>query len=332
MRRNEVLRFPGLAVAVMLALSSCATAPKRDLEVERIAATLQQLERDADLAPRAPAEIARARDALRDLQAAGGANAATRANLAYIAERRVDVAAAAARAARDTDALDQLEGERAQILVEASRRDAQAAREEAERLRMQNLARVEEADRAREQAAAALEQSELSAQQAQSAREAAEQAKRLAQAQAQEASLAKREAELAMAAADSLRIQMQNLKSRQDSRGQVMTLGESVFPPGKSSLQPEALANLDTLVGFVNENTQRRVRIEGHTDNRGGSNLNQVLSQKRAEAVRDALVERGVDGARITAVGMGASVPIAPNDSAEGRARNRRVEVILEAH
>ena len=124
---------------------------------------------------------------------------------------------------------------------------------------------------------------------------------------------------------------MQNLRAESESRGQVMTLGDAVFAPGQSQLQPEALAGLDTVVAFVNKDPSRRVRIEGHTDNRGSDNLNQVLSQRRAEAVRDALVQRGVDAARITAVGLGKSVPAATNDSPEGRAKNRRVEVILEA-
>jgi outer membrane protein OmpA-like peptidoglycan-associated protein len=103
-----------------------------------------------------------------------------------------------------------------------------------------------------------------------------------------------------------------------------------VFPPGRATLQPEALANLDKVVEFVNRDPARKVRIEGHTDARGSANLNQALSQRRAEAVREALVARGVDAARISAIGMGKDNPVAPNDSEAGRARNRRVEIILE--
>ncbi len=318
------------AAVAALSLAACGSAPKRDLDRERIEATLAQLESDASLAPLASAEIARARDAVRGLANAAGINDATRATLAYVAERRIDIAYAAAQAAREENTLQQLEREADQIRLEATRRDAELARLESEKLRVQNLARAEEADRARADTAEALALRDMSAQEADAARAQAEQAQRVARAQAEEAGLARQEAELAMATVDSLRLQMQTLSARRDRRGEVMTLGASVFPPGRANLQPEALANLDRVVEFVNRDAARSVRIEGHTDNSGSANLNQVLSQRRADAVRDALVQRGVDAGRMTAIGLGPDAPVAGNDSAEGRARNRRVEIIVE--
>jgi outer membrane protein OmpA-like peptidoglycan-associated protein len=323
--------FAGLAIIAAVALVGCGSTPKRDLDRERIEATLVQLEADASLAPLAPAEIARARDAVRELANTAGVNAQTRAMLGYVAERRIDIAYAAAQAALEENRLQQLQREADQIRLEAARRDAELTRLEAEKMRVQNLARAEEAERARQDTVEALALRDVSAQEAQDARAQADQAQRVARAQAEEAGLARQEAELAMAAADSLRLQMQTLSSRRDTRGEVMTLGESVFPPGRANLQPEALANLDRVVEFVNRNPASSVRIEGHTDDRGGANLNQVLSQRRADAVRDALAQRGVEAARMTAIGLGPDTPVAGNDSAEGRARNRRVEVIVEA-
>ncbi|MEZ5483660.1 MAG: hypothetical protein R3F01_00575 [Lysobacteraceae bacterium] len=125
-------------------------------------------------------------------------------------------------------------------MLEASRRDAELARLEAEKLRLQSLARAEEADRARRVAEAAQAESLASQEQAEQAMAEAQQAKRLAEAQSREASLAKREAELASEAADSLRQQLNNMSARSEARGQVMTLSGDAFAPGKSALRAEA--------------------------------------------------------------------------------------------
>ena len=109
-----------------------------------------------------------------------------------------------------------------------------------------------------------------------------------------------------------------------------MTLDDIAFAPGKAALRPEARANLSKVVAFVNQDPKKAIHVEGHTDSRGNANANQLLSQRRAEAVRDALVGAGVDAGRITALGLGAEQPVASNDTDEGRARNRRVDVILE--
>lgn len=304
-------------------------APKRDLDVERIEAQLGQFVDNRELSARVASEIARVREALRVLADTPQRKKELRQRLAYITERRLDIALATAEWRALSEQLVELDREHDQILLEASRRDAELSRLEAEKMRVQSLARAEEIERVRRDASAARAESAESAQVAESARDEAEQARRLARAQATEADLARREADLAMAAADSLRAQMQSLKARQDSRGMVMTLGESVFAPGQSSLREDAVQNLDAVLKFVNQDRSRLIRIEGHTDTQGSANLNQVLSQQRADAVQAALVARGVEAARISTVGLGAAVPVASNDSAAGRARNRRVEVIL---
>ena len=304
----------------MALLAGCAGAPKRDVEVERIEAGLAALESDPSLGPLAPAERMRARQAIDALTLAGGRE---REALAFVAGTRVEIARAAAEAELAARQLDQLEREKDRILLEASRRDAEAARQEAERLRLQSLARAEEAQRAQQEAASAIALSELSSAEA-------EQARRLAQAQAEEASLARQEADLAIAAADSLRLQMQSMTARSESRGEVMTLAGDAFASGQSSLLPEARANLQRVVEFVQKNPSRAVLIEGHTDGTGSANSNQVLSQRRAEAVKAALVEEGVEGARLSAVGVGEDRPVADNGSEEGRSRNRRVEIIVQ--
>lgn len=317
-----------LAVVLLGGLVACSSTPKRDLEFERIDQELRAFESDPELGGLAPAEAARVRALLMQMQTPG-LQSEDRANLSYLAERRLDGAIAAANAVVEERRLVQMQRERDQILLEASRRDAELSRLEAEKLRLQSLARSEEADRARSDADAARAESVENAALADAARAEADQSRRVAAAQLAEADLARREAELAVAAADSLRLQMQSLTAREEARGSVITLGDAVFAPGRSQLQPDAIANLDTIIEFVNRDPSRKVRIEGHTDASGSDNANQVLSQQRAEAVRAALSARGVDMARMSAIGRGESVPVASNSSAEGKARNRRVEIIL---
>ncbi|HET9048762.1 MAG TPA: OmpA family protein [Chiayiivirga sp.] len=304
---------------IALAVSFSAQADKLDPDVERMRAQLKTLEQDPVLGSLAPAERLRAQQAIDALAQTGRR---LRDDALYAAERRLDIARAVAEVESLQHQVRELEREKDRILLTASQRDAEASRLEAEKLRLQSLARAEEAARAQEEAANALALSELSSAEA-------EQAKRLAEAQSAEAALARKQADLAFAAADSLRLQLQSMTATSEARGQVMTLSGDAFASGQSRLKPEARANLQRVVEFVNRFPGKEVMIEGHTDSEGGDNLNQVLSQKRAEAVRDALVQDGVDAKRLTAVGLGEGRPIADNATRDGRARNRRVEIVV---
>jgi outer membrane protein OmpA-like peptidoglycan-associated protein len=304
-----------------LVLALPVTAARPDPELERLLAELRVLREDPSFAGRARLEVERARQAV---VAVAEASRRNRPEAEFAAERELAIARSVAEAELLREQLSQLERERDAILLEACRRDAEALRREVERLRLQNLTRAEETERARQEAEAARIDSELSTAQA-------EQARRLAEAQALEAQLARREAELAGQAADSLRLQLQGMTARSEARGQVMTISGDAFASGQYQLRPEARENLQKLIDLINANPGSQVLIEGHTDSQGSANLNQVLSQRRAEAVRDALIQQGVDGNRLRAVGLGEDRPIADNGTAAGRARNRRVEVIVEA-
>lgn len=309
----------GVMLCVLLfALPAVAARP--DPELERLQAELSELESAPSLAGRARLEMEIARVAVR---AVASASRRLRPEAEYAAARRIEIARAVAETELMSEQLIQLERERDAILLEASRRDAEQLRREVERLRMQNLTRAEETQRALEEAQAARLDSEISAAQA-------EQSRRLAEAQALEAQLSRREAELAAAAADSLRMQLQGMTARSEARGQVMTISGDAFASGQSQLRREARDNLQKVIDLINANPGTGVLIEGHTDSQGSANLNQVLSQRRAEAVRDALIQQGVDGSRLRAVGLGKDRPVADNGTAEGRARNRRVEVVVE--
>jgi len=100
------------------------------------------------------------------------------------------------------------------------------------------------------------------------------------------------------------------------------------FDTGKYDLKPESQGTIDQIIALLVDNTDLNVSIEGHTDNVGQPAANKTLSEQRARAVRDAVVKGGVNGSRVNAIGWGQERPIADNRSEDGRAKNRRVEIV----
>ncbi len=110
---------------------------------------------------------------------------------------------------------------------------------------------------------------------------------------------------------------------------QLADVGRVTFESGSASLTAEGLKTVDAAARILVANPGVRIEIHGHTDASGDTISNEALSQSRAEAVLDALVIRGVDGQRLTAIGFGESQPVAPNITDDGRAENRRIEFIV---
>jgi len=119
---------------------------------------------------------------------------------------------------------------------------------------------------------------------------------------------------------------------KEEPRGTVITLsGEVIFASGKSDLLPAARRKLDQVAEVLKQSdSSSSFLVQGYTDSRGPLSLNQDLSTRRAAAVREYLVSRGVPGDKIRSEGLGPDNPVADNNTAEGRANNRRVEIIVQ--
>jgi outer membrane protein OmpA-like peptidoglycan-associated protein len=236
-----------------------------------------------------------------------------------------------ARAQSDEDSRRRVQAELEQRL-EAERR----ARAEAERTAA--LAQAEAArDRAlRDQAAA--EQAREATARAEAERTAAlamaeaEKARALNErASAEQAREAAARAEREKSELRSSLIQQLNLvlDTRESERGLVINISDVLFDSGQYTLKSTAREKLARVSGIVLAHPGLRLEAEGHTDSIGSEEFNQQLSEKRALAVRDFLVEQGIPVTSLGAQGFGKAMPVAPNDSAAGRQRNRRVELIV---
>lgn len=106
--------------------------------------------------------------------------------------------------------------------------------------------------------------------------------------------------------------------------------GDVTFATGSAVVQPGLQSQLDRIAGVLQQYPETRILVEGHTDNVGSETSNMELSRRRAGAVKDLLVQKGVAPGRIRTIALGETMPIAPNDTAAGRQRNRRVEIKIE--
>ena len=317
-----------LGAFMVVGLTACGGTPKKDLALEQVRTQLDELKANEELAAYAPLALGEAERALRQAETATGDDT-YRIHLIYMADRRIQIARAVAQRAQMEEEYRRLGEERNAMLVKASQLEAERARLEAEQARMISQATAEDAQRAREEAMAAQQREAESARNAVQAIEEAEQAKALAASSATAAQLARREADLALEQADSLRRQLENLQLRQTESGVVVTLGDVLFETGETQLREEGMASLVEVVDLLQSEPDKNIRIEGHTDSTGEAATNLEISERRANAVFDALVSLGVDAERVTAAGMGEDFPIASNETEEGRRQNRRVDVIL---
>ncbi len=209
---------------------------------------------------------------------------------------------------------------------EAQQREA-AARAQAD----EDARRREQAERDRHEAEQAKAEAEQARQQAEAARADALAQQQAAQAQAQQAQLtAQQIQQQELATRQRLMEQLnQVLQTRESARGLIVNMPDVLFDTGKYTLKPGARERLAKVAGILQAYPDLHVEVEGHTDNVGGVEFNQRLSEDRANAVRSFLVSQGVRPDVIQSRGAGMSEPVASNDTASGRQMNRRVDMVV---
>jgi outer membrane protein OmpA-like peptidoglycan-associated protein len=223
---------------------------------------------------------------------------------------------------------DQARAERARSRAESDTARAQAATAQAESA----TARAQ-ADAANAQSDANRAKSDMANNQAASAT-----ALSAAQADADQARLAAQQAQLSAQQAEAEKAAMRTrlseqlnkiLQTRDSARGLIVSMSDVLFDTGKYSLKPGAREKLAKVAGILLAYPGLNIEVGGYTDNVGGDQMNQTLSENRARSVRDYLVQQGVATNSVTARGFGNSLAVASNDNAAGRQQNRRVELLV---
>jgi len=287
-------------------ISGCAATASRELVEARNAYTISKNGLAAQMTPTDLYEAKKMLDKANREFDDNGDSVASR-DLAYIAHRKISLADSKARA--------ELDRKRTGETVEAgiALRDAQ----------------VKSGKVALAATRAALGDEQDAAMDLRIANEAqgSELKKSAAQLESEKQARQSAESELAGAMKDLAAI----AKVKEEARGLVITLSGSVlFVTGSFSLLNTAKTKLDQVAeALIAQDADKHMVVEGYTDSQGSDAINQPLSLNRATAVRDYLVSRGVPSAKISAVGMGSSKPVAPNNTPENRANNRRVEIVV---
>jgi outer membrane protein OmpA-like peptidoglycan-associated protein len=254
------------------------------------------------------------------------------AQAAVAAERKAALEREAkARADADAEVKRRQEAEQARQQAEAAKAEAERMKQEAQQAAQEAARQKQEAEQAR---AAALEQqkaAQAAAEQASRERAAALSQQKVAEAEADKArqAAAQAESEKAQLRAQLLSQLNSILQTRDSARGLIVNMSDVLFDTGSYTLKPGAREKLAKISGIVLAHPGLNLQIEGHTDSVGTDDFNQQLSERRADSVRDFLAEQGVPGSAISARGFGKTQPVASNDTAEGRQRNRRVELVV---
>jgi len=249
-------------------------------------------------------------------------------------ERLENEREAAANAQANTQAeADDATRQKEQAQSDQARAEQARAQAESDASRAQAATARAQADAARAQADANQAKSDMEANQASSA-----DALSAAQADADQSRLAAQQAQSSVQQAEAdkaaMRLRLSEqlntiLQTRDSARGLIVSMSDVLFDTGKYSLKPGAREKLAKVAGILLAYPGLNIEVGGYTDNVGGDQMNQTLSENRAASVRDYLVQQGVSSSAVTAKGFGNSLAVASNDNSAGRQQNRRVELLV---
>jgi outer membrane protein OmpA-like peptidoglycan-associated protein len=239
----------------------------------------------------------------------------------------------AVQTAEDAREIAVKKSEDARLMAERQASSDAQANSQAQAANAALVAQQAQSDAARAQANAAQAQAQMATNQAASAA-----AISAAQADADKARLIAQQAQQTASQADSdkaaMRAQLSEqlnkiLETRDSARGLIVSMSDVLFDTGQYSLKPGAREKLAKVAGILLAYPGLNIQVGGYTDNVGGDDMNQKLSENRAGSVRDYLVQQGVGAQSVSATGFGNSEPVASNDNSAGRQENRRVELVV---
>ena len=303
MKPTNKLLLNSAVLAAAIMLGACSSTPTTTPMLDEARGDFVAANNNSQVSSYAPLEFKQASDALDQANAAAARKDSMNDidKLAYIAKQKIATAREAAR-------------------TKAAEADIANSGKVRDQVRLE--ARTAEADRAKQDAAAA--QAQAAAAQGQAA--LAQNQAAAAVGQVADAEARTREAQARAAALEAM---MVDLQAKKTERGMVITIGDVLFASGQATLTQPGMANLRKLADVLTQNPERTVLVEGFTDSVGAAAYNQDLSERRAAAVRSALLGMGVAPERVAMKGYGKAYPVANNDTAGNRQLNRRVEIVL---
>ena len=289
-----------LVLPLFLFFASCGGPPAQNPILEDASTAYEAAEQDEDIVRLAPVALKEAEETLEMSRRLWEAKAdkVDVEHHAYLAKQRTLIARETAMLNAAENEIGRAETERQQVLLEVRRSEAMNAEARAgraeEEMRRERTSSEERALRATEEM--------------QRERTSSEEARKRA---------------------EKLATRVEELEALQTERGLVLTLGDVTFDFNKATLKSGGLRTIRNLGNFLEEYPERNILVEGHTDSIGSDEYNLGLSERRANAVRQALIGLGVSGQRIRIQGVGKMQPVASNATEIGRQQNRRVEVII---